>query len=1318
MSSDNVPIPKFDGSTKYDTWRYQFMLLLEYKNCKSVIDSETRPNAIKEEEWKRMDVKAKFFISLAVNPDEIIDCESAYAMIKKLDSLYKTKSESRIILIERRLDALKFKEGEDVTEFFTKFERIVNELSSAGVTIDPKKKLHYLLLALPKTCHHLIDTVDLVPEKDRNINYIREKLLTREAAAKKGTDSNVGKSDGSNEASSFKVSVNKDVICYKCQKPGHISRHCNQRSNDGTYRGRGQNFENRGRNFSHGRGNNSSSFRGQHSQNFRGTARGQSFRGRWNSNNNSQNYQQRSNYGNSYDHHDISSLTVQVEVNCTATDGKVSSDIVWTIDSGCTDHITNIDKYFCQYIVLKKPVTVKVGNNKFEKATKVGNILCNFNGTKVMIRNVYFCSEMCKNLISVSTLTKLGNVAIFYDECAEIFNSNNKLLFTAFNKNGLYEVPCNVIDNFVGNISVNLCNKVKTNKEKWHRILGHVNFKDLKTMSKFNIVSDLPEIDNNFMTCEFCLSCKLTNLSFENNRKRARYVGQIIHTDVKYMDVPSYKGDKYFVSFIDDYSRVAQIYIIKQKSEVFNCFKSFFNYIANFTKNPVLELRCDNGLEYLNQDFYTFAREKGFCINSGVPYVHELNGVAERYNRTIMDRARCLRKEANLDKKWWPEIVMTACYIGNRLLNSSTFERLTPYEIFTGDKPSVSNLRHYGSVAYCRVPDEKRQTQDDKGVRGILVGYTGQGYRILVNGKVVVARHVRFIDMESDFIGFSDESDVEEGRNEEEEDFEDFAEERDSQGERGSSEERDGQGERRKSKRVSKKPSRYDDYVMFAGFCSIDPKSYEEVLESPNKKKWLSAMRAEMKALTDSKTWSLVDRPIDKKVLTSKWIFKLKPNGLFKARLVVRGFEQENCFDDIYSPVARLSTLRTLLSVAVVNKCFIHHMDVKSAFLNSDIRSEVYLEPPDGVAVSQDKVYLLHKSLYGLKESPRNWYDLFNDFMVSLNFIRGKSDGCLYSRMDGVMCILFVDDLLICSPNQKSLNSVKSSLKLKFKMTDLGAVETYLGIDFSYENGIMRLSQSRYIEKLAREFDVVDSNVKFTPMEENLRLESSETFESTEYRSLIGGLLYIASCTRPDVAYSVNYLSRFLSCPTSETFKYAQRILIYLYHSRHLSLTLKSNCLEKIAAYVDSDWAADLVDSKSTTGFVVYVFGNPVVWKSCKQKIVSKSSTFAEYYALSDCVDEVLYVKQILIDLGTAVSELNNIRIFEDNNGALSIAKFGNFTKKSRHIRVSVHFVTDLYKKNVIDIVKIDTCINVADIFTKSLGKNKFTKHRENLNLC
>lgn len=155
---------------------------------------------------------------------------------------------------------------------------------------------------------------------------------------------------------------------------------------------------------------------------------------------------------------------------------------------------------------------------------------------------------------------------------------------------------------------------------------------------------------------------------------------------------------------------------------------------------------------------------------------------------------------------------------------------------------------------------------------------------------------------------------------------------------------------------------------------------------------------------------------------------------------------------------------------------------------------------------------------------------------------------------------------------------------------------------------------------------------------------------------------------------------------------------------------------EKIKAFVDSDWAADLSDSKSTTGYVVYVYGNPVVWKSTKQKVVSKSSTFAEYYALSDCVDETLYVKQILIDVGFAES-LINIPIHEDNNGTIAIAKYGNFTKKSRHIRVAIHFVTDLIKKNVIDVRKIDTAKNVADIFTKALGKIKFLEFRKDLNL-
>ena len=236
-------------------------------------------------------------------------------------------------------------------------------------------------------------------------------------------------------------------------------------------------------------------------------------------------------------------------------------------------------------------------------------------------------------------------------------------------------------------------------------------------------------------------------------------------------------------------------------------------------------------------------------------------------------------------------------------------------------------------------------------------------------------------------------------------------------------------------------------------------------------------------------------------------------------------------------------------------------------------------------------------------------------------------------------------------------------------------------------------------------------------MEVSLRLEPAQVVPAdVKYRNLIGALLYISSATRPDISYSVNYLSRFQNCYNETHYKYALRILKYLYLTKSIKLNYgKNKNSEILDCYVDADWAGDNLDRKSTSGYVIRLFGNVVYWKSRKQGSVTKSSTFAEFVALSEAVSEIKLLKNILetfnIDLKTP------IKIYEDNSGALDIAKYGNFTKNSKYIEVHYHFVNECYNDKVIDLVKVNSSENVADIFTKSLNKVKFVQFRKMLNL-
>lgn len=246
---------------------------------------------------------------------------------------------------------------------------------------------------------------------------------------------------------------------------------------------------------------------------------------------------------------------------------------------------------------------------------------------------------------------------------------------------------------------------------------------------------------------------------------------------------------------------------------------------------------------------------------------------------------------------------------------------------------------------------------------------------------------------------------------------------------------------------------------------------------------------------------------------------------------------------------------------------------------------------------------------------------------------------------------------------------------------------------------------------LAEKYKITDTKRVETPMKINLKLEpAAEMNNKMKNTNWIGALLYVASGTRPDVSFPVNYMSRFQNSYDETHYRYALRILKYLYHTRHLNLTYGASYSKIMNAYVDADWAADVQDRKSTSGIVIKVFTNSVMWKPQKQNIVSRASTHAEYYALADCVEEVLPIRGVLSDIDVKVE--GSVKIYEDNTGAIALAKNGKFNKNSKHIDIAYDFVYVYEKKGIINVNINATEEEIADILTKALCKVKLKKLR------
>lgn len=422
--------------------------------------------------------------------------------------------------------------------------------------------------------------------------------------------------------------------------------------------------------------------------------------------------------------------------------------------------------------------------------------------------------------------------------------------------------------------------------ELWHQRYGHINYDSLTKLVTKEMVTGIDTTHvSHRRTCEACIYRKMTKLPHKENRKRAKYPLELIHTDLCGPITPvAWNGGKYFVTFIDDYTHFVEIYVMERKNEVFEKFKIFEAKASNRFGRSVNRVRCDNGKEYLPDNFKEFCKKMGISMEFTIPYTPEQNGVAERMNRTILDKARAMRLGSNLPKNMWNEIVQTAVYLINRSPTSAVEDK-TPAEMWYNEKPDVSKLRTFGCIAYLHVPAEKRKKLDPKCQKLIMIGYTANGYRLwdAEKYKIITGRDITFLE--------GDQTTNKEVWIENSNELEEPGEEP-----------QDGNNEKSKELPTSarelrerKKPTWLNDYdTSYLVTSEEEPIMFEEIANDENREEWENAMKEEMKALMKNETWTLVPPPRDQRIIDCKWVYKRKNNQngetRFKARLVAKGF--------------------------------------------------------------------------------------------------------------------------------------------------------------------------------------------------------------------------------------------------------------------------------------------------------------------------------------------------------------------------------------------------------------------------------------------
>jgi transposase InsO family protein len=933
---------------------------------------------------------------------------------------------------------------------------------------------------------------------------------------------------------------------------------------------------------------------------------------------------------------------------------------------------------------------------------------------------------------------------VLEDKAMKVHDTEQRLLVKAIlSKNRIFKVELGVL--------MQQCLATAVDKEEWlwHFRYGHLNFGDLNRMQSKAIVKGLPHIHVPKDVCAECVESKMPRGAFNPNvPSRSKRKLQVIFSDVCgpiQHETPA--GNKYFITFIDEFTRKLWIYLIRRKNDVLGIFKKFKVLVEKQCGQNIEILRTDGGGEYVSTEFNEYCENEGITHEVTPPYTPQHNGVAERKNRTLLNMVRSMLKSKNMPKTWWGEAVNTAAYIINRS-PTKKMENVTPEEAWTGVKPNVSHFRVFGSVCYRHVPDQLRTKLDDKGELMIMVGYhsTG-GYKLVnpVNNKIVISRDVVFDEGKT--WKWSDRGESSTSVEQNLFDVPAGETELDLEVEIEGVEENEGEGGSpdipRRPLRQKQVPARLNDceimsdgaindegdIVHFALLAETEPVTLEEAMKNP---KWLEAMKEEIRSIEKNLTWELVELPKGKKAIGVKWVYKVKfnPKGevvKYKARLVARGFLQRHGVDyeEVFAPVARLETVRVVVAHASMQRWKIHQLDVKSAFLNGELEEEVYVEQPAGFVKqgSENKVLKLRKALYGLKQAPRAWNKKIDKSLINMGYLRCISEHGVYVKSGGgdvVILCLYVDDLLVTGNNEAKVTEFKKKMMNIFEMTDLGEISYFLGIEFQSTSDGVLLSQKKYASDILKRFNLQHCNSAQTPAEARLWLDKDADepeVDATEFRQMVGALRYLCN-TRPDIAFSVGLISRVMDRPRTSHLAAAKRILRYVKGTMTYGILLPSKCRENekgLYGFTDADWGGDKTDRKSTAGSVFLLGTGPISWSSKKESAVALSSCEAEYIAASMGACQAIWLDNLMQEL--MIKKEGVVELFMDNKSAISLAKHPVAHGRSKHIETRYHFLRDQVTKGRLKLSYCRSDMQLADIFTKAVKTETFKKLRNLLNV-
>ncbi|KAH9782240.1 hypothetical protein KPL71_008811 [Citrus sinensis] len=1072
--TNKVDLEKFTGQNDFNMWRIKMKALLITQGLGDAIDPVIKSGNAEAsssrtpEQMAEIDKKARSTIILSLGDSvirEVVKEKTVAGLWAKLEQLYMTKSLANRLYIKKKMFSLRMIEGASLDEHIDEFNKVCNELKTIDEGLSDDSKALLLISSLPKSYEHFVDA----------LLYGRQSLSLEEVKSALGTKKLKDKQDNSESESSEGLMVRgrsekreykgkkqgrskskqKHLKCFHCHKEGHFKRDCPERK--------------------------------------------------------TKEKESKDKYGNAA----IATEETNFETAEVFIATKEKTQGQWVLDSGCTFHMSPNRNYFTTYQSCDGGM-VLMGNNSVCKVIGIRIVsLKMYDGMVRELTQVRHVPKLKKNLISIGMLDQTGCVIKAENGSLKVIRGSI-VIMKSTKQNGLYVLNGHTT---VGEASVT--EKSEDKARLWHLRLGHMSERGLKELQKKGVFGSDKLSSLGF--CEDCILGKAFRLKFD-------LWGPA--------QVDSLGGCRYFLSLIDDYSRMVWVYVLKTKDEVLERFKRWKILVETQTSLKVKALRIDNGLEFCNKEFGDFCERHGIMRHKTVIHTPQQNGLAERMNRTLMDKVRCILLYSKLPKSLWAEALNTTCYLVNRS-PSTAIECKTPIELWSGRVADYSKLRIFGCVAYAHV---KQGKLEPRALRCRFLGYPDgvKGYRLwcidLKPPKCIISRDVTFNESEilnksktteskdhiskirPGIVQFEVEShEQDRTESETEGDLERVTDGSDvvQESEPAENEDNSYQLVRDRKRRAVRPPKRYTvaDLIAYALIAAQEvneeePRTYKEAINSRDKLKWKEAMDEEIESLMKNGTWKLIVRPEKRKTVSFKWIFKVKEGisdaepSRFKARLVARGFTQREGidFNEIFSPVVKHASIRVILALVAIQDMYLEQMDVKTTFLHGELQEEIVMEQPEGYVVSgkEDHVCLLKKSLYGLKQSPRQWYLKFDSFMTKHAYKRCNYDCCVYFRDIGdgkmIYVMLYVDDMLIACHSIDEISHLKNLLSSEFDMKDLEAARKILGMEIIRDRRrkLMFLTQQSYVKKVLLRFGMHESKSVQTPLANHFKLSAAQ----------------------------------------------------------------------------------------------------------------------------------------------------------------------------------------------------------------------------------